>query len=147
MHVHEAKLRVLYADTDKAGVVYYANYLRFFEVGRTEYLRSLGRSYADFEKMGILLTVTEAHIRYLGPAAYDDLLTIRSWITRVRRTRIDFAYEILGPGGKKICEGATTLGCISSAASRPVGLPEEILRMLDAKWEQTDSPNASGSPR
>ena len=75
MHVHETKVRVLYAHTDKAGVVYYANYLQFFEAGRTEYFRSLGKSYADFERQGILLTVVEASCKYLAPAAYDDELT------------------------------------------------------------------------
>ena len=125
--------RILYADTDKAGVVYYANYLRFFEAGRTEYFRAFGKSYADFEHMGILLTVVEAHVKYLGPAEYDDEITIRTWITRVRRTRIDFAYEILNPDGKKICEGSTTLGCIGEATRRPQALPDEMMELLADK--------------
>ena len=133
MHVHEMKMRMLYADTDKAGVVYYANYLRFFEAGRTEYFRGLGKSYADFEAMGILLTVTEAHLRYLGPAAYDDLITIRAWITRVRRTRIDFAYEVLAESGRKLCEGSTTLGCIDAQTLRPKPLPDEMTAMVEDK--------------
>jgi acyl-CoA thioester hydrolase len=130
MFVHEMQMRVLYADTDKAEVVYYGNYLRFFEAGRTEYFRALGKSYADFEKMGILLTVVEARARYLGPAFYDDLITIRTWITRMRRTRIDFAYEVRNPAGKPICKGATTLGCIGAASRRPEPLPEEMAGLL-----------------
>ena len=133
MHRHEIKRRILYADTDKAGVVYYANYLRFFEAARTEYFRALGKSYADFERMGILLTVVEAHIKYLGPAEYDDEIAIRAWITRVRRTRIDFAYEVVNSEGRTICEGSTTLGCIGEATRRPQPLPEEMVNLLADK--------------
>lgn len=130
MTVHETQIRVLYAHTDKAGVVYYANYLTFFEIGRTEYLRSLGRSYADFERMGFILTVTEATARYLSPAAYDDLLTIRTRVTRIRRTRLDFAYEIVNAAGARLCEGSTVLGCLDLATKRPRELPEELIRMI-----------------
>jgi len=130
MNVHEMQVRVLYAHTDKAGVVYYANYLTFFESGRTEYLRSLGRSYADFERMGIILTVTEASLRYVSPAAYDDLITIRTRVTRLRRTRVDFAYEIVGPAGALLCEGTTVLGCLDMATKRPRALPEELVKMI-----------------
>lgn len=130
MRIHDTQLRVLYAHTDKAGVVYYANYLAFFEAGRTEYLRSLGRSYADFERLGFILTVTEATARYLGPALYDDLLTVRTRVTRLRRTRIDFAYEILNAAGARLCEGATVLGCLDLATKRPRELPEELVRMI-----------------
>ena len=103
MFVHETKVRVLYAHTDKAGVVYYAKYFEFFEAGRTEYFRSLGRSYADFEQAGFLLTVVEAACKYLAPAKYDDLLTIRTRLTQVRRTRVDFEYEVAGPTGAALC--------------------------------------------
>lgn len=133
MHIHETTTRVLYADTDKAGVVYYANYLKFFETGRTEYLRSLGKSYADFEREGILLTVTEATLKYLAPAAYDDLLTIRTRVTRVRRTRLDFAYAVLGPEGRSLCEGTTVLACIDSTTYRPRELPPRMIALLDGK--------------
>ena len=131
MQVHEMQVRVRYAHTDKAGVVYYANYLEFFEAGRTEFLRSLGKSYADFEREGILLTVSEVWCKYLGPAHYDDLLTIRTRIARRRRTRIDFHYEVLNSSGKKICEGGTVLACLDAATLRPRTLPEDMARLLD----------------
>lgn len=136
MYVHETPIRVLYAHTDKAGVVYYANYLEFFEAGRTEYFRSLGRSYADFEKDGILLTVAEASCRYLRPAEYDDLLTIRTWISRLRRTRIDFEYEVVGPDGQAVCQGKTVLACIDAVRRRPCELPEGMLALLGAQTDQ-----------
>lgn len=130
MYIHEAPIRVIYAHTDKAGVVYYANYLQFFETGRTEFFRSLGKSYADFERDGILLTVVEASCRYLRPARYDDLITVRTWISRLRRTRIDFSYEIIGPSGQTLCNGMTILGCIDAQTGRPRELPEGMEALL-----------------
>ena len=130
MRIHETSYRILYAHTDKAGVVYYANYLMLFEVGRSEYLRTLGKSYADFERDGIILTVTEANLRYLGPARYDDLISIRTRVTRLRRTRIDFGYEIMDPAGKKICEGSTTLGCLDISTLRPRELPQDLVALI-----------------
>ncbi len=130
MITHETQIRVLYAHTDKAGVVYYANYLQYFETGRTEYFRALGKSYADFERDGIILTVTEAALKYHRPACYDDLLTVRTRITRVRRTRIDFAYEVLNAAGELLCEGSTVLGCLDMATKRPRELPEELTALV-----------------
>jgi len=147
MFAHETELRVLYAHTDKAGVVYYANYLQFFELGRAEHMRALGKTYADFEKEGVLLTVTEAHIRYIRPAFYDDLLTIRAWISRVRRTRIDHGYEILNPAGKTICQGSTVLGCISAATGRPSPLPETLLALVGGLGRKPPRhPDSNNSP-
>ena len=76
--VHKTNIRVLYGDTDAAGVVYYANYLRYFEKGRTEYMRDLVLSYREIEDLGLLLPVIECYSRYKAPAAYDDLLTIET---------------------------------------------------------------------
>jgi acyl-CoA thioester hydrolase len=131
MYVHETKVRVLYAHTDKGGVVYYAKYLEFFEAGRAEYFRSLGRSYADFEEAGFFLTVVEAACKYLAPAKYDDLLTIRTQVTQVRRTRVDFEYEVAGPTGVTLCRGTTVLACISASTRKPCELPEEMRAMLE----------------
>ena len=130
MYVHEMQIRVLYAHTDKAGVVYYAKYLEFFESARTEFLRSLGKSYADFEREDVLLTVSEVGCKYLGPAHYDDLLTIRTWIARCRRTRIDFHYELMSPSGERICEAETVMACLDMASRRPRELPQELARLV-----------------
>lgn len=135
MKVNETRIRVLYAHTDKAGVVYYANYLQFFETGRTEYLRALGKSYADFERDGVILTVTEAALRFLRPAVYDDLLTVRTRVTRIRRTRIDFAYEVLNSAGTMLCEGSTVLGCLDMATMRPRELPGELVALVGEHGE------------
>jgi len=120
--VHEMSVRVTYADTDKGGVVYYANYLKYFEMGRAEYVRSLGKSYADMEAEGALFTVSEASCRYRAPARYDELITIHTWVSRLRPTRINFRYRVTGPSGKTLVEGETVLACLD-ASGRPQPLP------------------------
>jgi acyl-CoA thioester hydrolase len=112
-------------------VVYYAKYFEFFEAGRTEYFRSLGRNYADFEQAGFFLTVVEAACKYLAPARYDDLLTIRTRVTQIRRTRVDFEYEVIGPTGAALCRGTTVLACISASTRRPCELPADMRAILE----------------
>ncbi|MGA1868284.1 MAG: acyl-CoA thioesterase [bacterium] len=85
---------MLYADTDRGGVVYYASYLRWFEFGRTELFRAAGLTYADLEKSGILCPVAELQCTYHHPAQYDEILTIITWIQRLKRCSITFGYTI-----------------------------------------------------
>ena len=92
---HDTTIRVRYADTDKMGVVYNGNYLRYFEIGRTELLRHIGVPYAQLEAQGALLPVIEAHIEYLRPARYDDLLTVRTTYAVDRSPVLRLAYEIV----------------------------------------------------
>lgn len=91
-------VRVTYRDTDQMGYVYYANYLVYFEMARTELLRALGRSYRECEADGIYLPVVEASCRYFASAHYDDLLEIRTRVTRWTRAALDFEYEVRRPG-------------------------------------------------
>lgn len=91
---HEIEYRVPYADTDQMGVVYYANYLEYFERSRTEMLRAAGLPYSELEKRGLFLPVSEAYCKYHAPARYDDLLTFRSWVKEVRGVRMVIASEI-----------------------------------------------------
>ncbi len=87
--------RVIYGDTDKAGVVYYANYLRLFEIGRTEWMRhTLGVSYERLEKKGIMFPVVEAYIRYKAPARYDDIIHIHTALKEATKISLTFYYEI-----------------------------------------------------
>ena len=91
---HEMTYRVPYADTDQMGVVYYANYLEYFERSRTEMLRSVGLPYSELEKQGIFLPVSEAYCRYLAPARYDDLLTFRSRVSEIKGVRMRVESEV-----------------------------------------------------
>lgn len=92
--VHRYTCRVLYGDTDAAGIVYYANYLRYFERGRTEYMRDLVLSYREIEDQGFILPVIECYSRYKAPAAYDDLLTIETSLAEYKNVSCRFNYRI-----------------------------------------------------
>ena len=92
--LHKTNCRVLYGDTDAAGVVYYANYLRYFEKGRTEYMRDLVLTYREIEDQGLVLPVIECYSRYKAPAAYDDLLTIETSLAEFKNVSCRFNYRI-----------------------------------------------------
>jgi acyl-CoA thioester hydrolase len=107
----EITIRVRYAETDRMGLLHHANYLVYFEQGRTELLRSLGLAYKDFEDQGYLLVITRAEIRYRSPARYDDLLTLRTTVARTTAVRIDHRYGLFRDG-TLLAEGSTTLACV-----------------------------------
>ena len=105
--VSEARIRVRYAETDQMGVVYHANYLVWFEVGRVELIRKMGLSYKEMEaQAGCMIAVVEATARYRSPARYDDELVIETRLTAVRSSVIRFAYRVLRDGAV-LCEGQT----------------------------------------
>jgi acyl-CoA thioester hydrolase len=110
---HEMSYRVPYADTDQMGVVYYANYLEYFERSRTEMLREAGLSYSTMEKMGYFLPVSEAYCKYSSSARYDDLLTFRSFIEEISRVKVKIRSEVLRDG-KLLVSGYVTLGCVDA---------------------------------
>ena len=110
---HEMSYRVPYADTDQMGVVYYANYLEYFERSRTEMLREAGLSYSDMEKMGYFLPVSEAYCKYSGSARYDDLLTFRSCIEEISRVKVKIRSDVLRDG-KLLVSGYVVLGCVNA---------------------------------
>lgn len=89
-----AHYRVMYGDTDQMGVVYYANYLRIFEFARAHFMRACSLPYSEIERMGVLWPVAEAHVRYLRPAHFEDLLAVDTAITRLGRAGARFAYRV-----------------------------------------------------
>jgi acyl-CoA thioester hydrolase len=94
MHDCETRVRVRYAETDQMGVVYHANYLIWMEIGRVEWCRSRGASYRDMEAEGILLAVAEVNCRYLAPARYDEVVSIRTRVAEAGRRLVRFEYQI-----------------------------------------------------
>ncbi|NEW07762.1 acyl-CoA thioesterase [Paenibacillus sp. SYP-B3998] len=88
------QLRVRFEETDQMGVVYHANYLTWFEIGRTEFIRELGFSYRSIEENGLLLPVVEAEAKFRRPARYDDLICVYTRVTNASSVRIDFTYEV-----------------------------------------------------
>ena len=111
---HKTTYRVTYGDTDKMGVVYHANYLRWFEMGRSEMFRHLGLPYTEIENRGILLPVAEAYCKYLYPAKYDDMLVIEASFDKGLRAGIKFNYSITRESdGKELVTGFTKHACIT----------------------------------
>ena len=123
------EIRVYYEDTDCGGVVYYANYLRYFERARTEFLRSQGVDVAHWMTEGYLFTVADVHARYLASAVYGDLLLIGTAVTDVGRVRFDLAHEIVRRSdGAVLVTGETTMACVKDG--RPARIPAPILETL-----------------
>jgi acyl-CoA thioester hydrolase len=119
---NEITIRVRYAETDRMGLLHHANYLIYFEQGRTELLRSCGLSYKDLEDQGYLLVLTKIEVKYRWPAHYDDLLTLKTIVTRTTSVRIDHRYELYCEG-RLLAEGASTLACVDRNG-RPQALPD-----------------------
>jgi len=124
MYEHQTTVRVRYAETDPMNVVYYGNYAQYFEVGRVESLRALGFSYKIIEELGIMLPVVELNIKYLRPARYDDLLTIKSQIkTLPTDHRIIFDQEIYNEEGKLLTVGMVKLYFMDDKLGNRASMP------------------------
>jgi acyl-CoA thioester hydrolase len=125
----ETTVRVRYAETDQMGVVYYANYLVWMEVGRVELCRACGFNYREMEEQdGILLAVAEANCRYASPARYDDVVTIRAWIEDPHNRMVTFGYE-MRVGERKIATGHTR-HIFLNRELRPARMPEKYLKLF-----------------
>ena len=107
----EVSIRVRYAETDRMGLLHHANYLVYFEQGRTELLRSRGLTYKELEDQGFLLVLTKIEVRYRSPARYDDLLMLKTTVVRTTAVRIDHQYELFRDG-TLLAEGSSTLACV-----------------------------------
>ena len=129
---HEFQVRVTYADTDKAGIIYYANYLKYLEQGRTELLRSLGVRYRDLEvQRKLFLPAVSAHCEYLAPSRYDDQLTIRTWISELGRASVSFACEVVDQElGGKVVARVQSRHAIVTDLWRPARVPADLRLLL-----------------
>lgn len=124
--------RARYAETDQMGVIYHSHYLVWCEIGRTDFLRSLGRTYAELEREGVFLAVTEARIRFLAPARYDEEIRVETWIERVQSRAVTFGYEIrraAPPPPTRLALATTTLVALDERGT-PVRLPPDLLHVL-----------------
>jgi len=130
MKCNEINVRVRYQETDQMGIVYYSNYFVYFEMGRIEFLRSVGISYAELEKENVFLAVADAHCKYRSPAVFDDLLVVKTCISMMKLARIEFSYEIRRVNEEAlIAEGSTLLACLG-ANKKPMAIPEKIRDVL-----------------
>lgn len=135
MLVRDFKFRVWYKDTDQMGVVYHSNYISYYEAARTELLRSCGASYAEMERSGVMMPILEVRSRYLRPAHYDELLTVRVTLRELPAARITFEYEIYNESGVLLNTGSTVLGFIRSDTRRPCRAPRAFVELLERCME------------
>ncbi len=133
-HIYRSTVRVLYGDTDAGGVVYNANYLRYFEQGRTELMREWVCTYHEIEQMGFVLPVTECWTRFKAPAFYDDLLTIETEVSEISRLKCTFSYRICrdennGKKPKLLVKGYTVHAAVTKEG-KLTRLPEDIIEKM-----------------
>ncbi|MGB7527484.1 acyl-CoA thioesterase [Sphingobacterium cellulitidis] len=124
MFLYQHQVRVRYAETDKMGYVYYGNYATYYEVARTEMLRSTGISYKELEEMGVMLPVIELSCKFNKAAKYDDLVTINTYIREKPGIRIKFEYELFNESGELLNTGSTQLVFVDMVKNRPCKPPQ-----------------------
>ncbi|MDT5157867.1 MAG: acyl-CoA thioester hydrolase [Acidobacteriota bacterium] len=130
---HETTIRVRYAETDRMGVVYHANYLIWFEIGRTEFCRARGFAYKDMEENDrAYLVVAESYCRYKAPARYDDEMVVRTHITELRRRSVRFGYEIIRASDSVIIAEGETGHVVTDPNNRVISMPESYRLALSS---------------
>lgn len=139
--VATTKIRVRYQETDCMRVVYYGNYLTYFEVGRVEYLRQQGVPISEVDGK-VHLPVVEASIKYLKPARLDDLLEVRCWISERRRASFRFAYEILDERGETVATGQTLHACWDPASGKMIAVPPWLQAIMPVAGEGPGGPGS-----
>jgi len=135
MYQDEINIRVRYSETDKMGYVYYGNYAAYFEVARVELLRELGMSYKKMEDEGIMLPVVDFHIKFMKPAFYDDLLTIKTKIIKNPVTKIEFEYEILNEAGECLNKAETTLVFVDLKSGKACRAPKYFIEKISVYFD------------
>jgi len=131
MYISETKIRVRYAETDQMNVVYHGNYAQYFEVGRVESIRQLGLSYKDVEAMGVIMPVIEWTAKFLRPAHYDDLLTVKTTLKDwPAGHRIEFIQEVYNEEGKLLTVGKVLLYFLRAATMEKTTMPEHMVDRL-----------------
>ncbi len=129
--VKETTFYVRYAETDAMGIVHHASYIVYFEEGRTSYARQRGGDYADFERGGRFLTVTEVHARYIKPAVYGQRLTVRCWIEEMKSRMMTFGYEVVDADTRELHMTGTTRHICITKGGRVTTFPDEWRKWAD----------------
>lgn len=130
MFSSEIQVRVRYAETDRMGYVYYGNYATYFEVARVEALRELGTTYKEMEDKGIMLPVLDYCVKFIKPALYDDMLTIKTTINELPGARIKFTYETFNEKGVLLNTASTSLVFINTSTQKPCAAPADLLERM-----------------
>ena len=127
----ETKIRVEYHHTDQMGIVHHSNYVKFFEVARTEWLRASGLTYAEMERRGVMMPIVDVAVKYRNPALYDELISVTAYVDEPPMARMTFRYEVRGEDGRDLASGSTTLGFIDTETRRPVRAPKWLLEVVN----------------
>lgn len=128
MFISETRIRVHYALTDQMGYVYYGHYAQFYEIGRAEAIRQIGYTYRDIEALGIIMPVGSMECKYLLPARYDDLLTVKTILKELPKSnKVVFLHEIYNESGEKLNTGSVTLHFMDHSGKRPSRIPAPLL--------------------
>ncbi len=131
MFTSESQVRVRYAETDPMGVVYHSNYFPYFESARAESIRQLGFTYADMERMGVIMPVVDVHCRYLRPARYDDLLTIKTTLKELPvHHKIEFHHEVYNEAGELLAVAKIILYFMEAQGMRRTVMPAVLMEKL-----------------
>ncbi len=123
--------RIRYADTDQMGVVYYGNYPRFYEIGRSEMIRDFGFSYKELEDTGVYMPVASVNAKYLRPLYYDEMITIESTLKTIPQARMVFYHTIYNSENEVVHTAEVTLVFLNAETNRPVRVPEYMTRALE----------------
>ena len=135
MITYEAKIRVNYKDTDKMGIVHHSNYIVYYEMARVEALRAWGMPYAEMEKGGIISPILEIGSKYIYPAHFDEVLTVRVIVEEIPMVRFKVRYELYNEEGRLINTGHTWLGFLDGTTRRPCRAPQYFVEKLTALME------------
>jgi acyl-CoA thioester hydrolase len=128
---HTISIRVRYTEVDAMGYLHHSRFLQYFEMGRIEFLRALGFSYADLEREGVFFVVTKAEVSFKTPAKYDEELTLTTRVVRQTHVRFDHAYE-LRRGNVLLAEATTTIACVGRDGKLRA-MPEALMRFVEKK--------------
>lgn len=130
MNTHYTQVRVRYQETDRMGIVYHANYLSYFELGRVEWLRNKGLDYARLEDSGVLLPVVNVSISYKAPASYDQLLSVQTELLKIGGASLVFQNKIYDENKRLLVEGDVTLVATDSSSFKPIKIPASLLSLI-----------------
>ena len=140
MYTHETQTRVRYGETDQMGYLYYGNYALYYEVGRAEMIRDLGLSYKDMEsKLGIMMPVMSLQMRFVRPALYDELVTIRTTLRELPTSTITFHMELFNEKKKLLNGGSVKLCFVEMATNRTVAPPQYLMGKLQPFFKDRKS--------
>jgi acyl-CoA thioester hydrolase len=130
MNTHQTKIKVRYGETDQMGVVYHGNYAQYLEIGRLEWLNTLGVSYKEMEANNVMLPVVSLSLKYIKPATYDEILTISTSLLKLPTASIEFSYEIHDSSGELLTTAHTKLAFVNIKSNFPMRCPQYILDKL-----------------